>query len=144
MSKIETFPGHVIKLHSIELVEVTVKLPLGVDLRRLVIIDGVNPAFLRRDHVRDAWLGMIILLGGKDIVIEVDRQDLSTPLPGAVYLNDRARECPPSAKRTLPDYTEPLLDVAAVFSLFGDSGNFCNHVKRILNGSNSGRAVHTR
>lgn len=138
--------GVVHNLRSIDTVSVVTELGMGMKVQLMVRIEGIFARDVPETIRDDAFHGMIVLLGGKNVAFYGEADQLISPLVSRLYLNEPVRDWPDegNVQVTVQGCDRPVLDVSNLFQLYGQCGAFADRVRRILNGSRrDGRAVHT-
>ena len=138
MAKIELPPrshhARTIRVHSFNCIEVDLELDYGVYIRKRIVLEGVQQSNVPK-HLRIAAKhALIVLVGGKKLVIHVDSSKMSDGfIPGRVYLAERVYGEPEGM--VIPHGLETeLLEVSLFYMWLVERDFNMNHVKAILNG----------
>ena len=140
-------PSRLIRARSIRVewfncVDVGLDLDFGVQIRKRIIIEGIQPRDVPKKFHSAARHCMIVLLGGKRLIIRVDpgadRRD--GILLGRVYLAEETYGDPPGM-RVPHGLDKKLLEVGEFFQYLLTKKFEDEYVKRALNKRTQARAA---
>ena len=138
------FRGRTLKIHSIDRVEIQVELEFDFLARKMFSLElEFNPDELEEDDYSKAQHCLVVLLGGKRVVIEPDvacrdQWGRMKDIPARVYLVERVHGRPIGYTEGLPGYGEPVLEVAPFYNSLFPNFDVTN-VKSALNGQGGRR-----
>lgn len=136
----QLYQARCVRVHSPQRVEVALRLGFGVFANKSLLLEGVN----RRDYTQTQWSDLqhvlIVLLGGKHLLVHADNNDsLDGHVPARVYLDEAVAVA--EDYMTVP-YTmvEPRLDVTKFVRWLKTKGFDMAVLKNVLNQRSSGNA----
>lgn len=130
--------GHVIRVQTVNCVEVSLHLPFGISVVKSVLLEDVELKDVPPKLRQAAHHCLIVLLGGKDVVVHTsDENKRDGFVLGRVYLNERVYGAP--AGMAVPfGLDAPMLEVSAFYRWLSGVNYDITAVKAVLNGSNAG------
>jgi len=139
MAKIKLPPslhhGKVIRVLSVNCLDVNVQLGFGVSIVRSFVLEGIEAKDIPPRLRSAANHCLIVLLGGKDVVVHTDDDEKRDGfLIGRVYLNEKVYGEPPGLI-TPHSLDVPMLEVSAFYKSLAAREYNVMDVKAILNGS---------
>lgn len=128
------YRARTVRVERLNCVEVSLDLDFGVAVKKRIIIEGITPREVPRKLHSAAEHCMIVLLGGKRLVIHVadaaDKRD--GIIVGRVYLAERTFGDPPGL-RSPHGLDVKLLEVGEFFQHLAAHKFDGDQVKRVLN-----------
>jgi hypothetical protein len=119
---------------SLNVLEVELQLGFGVSIRKAVRLEGIEERDIPRRNASDAKHCLVVLLGGKRLLVHTDAHREGRTLVGRVYLDERVYGEP--VGMTIPfGLDESRLDVSTFYDWLRAHGYDINVVKSILNGN---------
>jgi hypothetical protein len=137
------FAGRVAKVHSTNCLEIDLDLGFGVVLRKRIVLEGIQSKDIHREHRRNAKHSLVLLVGGKNVIVHTDPDRQDGYLVGRVYLNEKVYHDPYGM--TIPfGLDSKLLDVSEFFIWLKERGFDITTVKGIFTKRVSdGEAIRT-
>lgn len=138
MAKIELPPrlhhARTIRVHSFNCIEVDLELDYGVSIRKKIVLEGIQQTDVPR-HLREAARhALIVLVGGKRLIIHVDSGKMSDGfIPGRVYLAEKVYDVP-DGMATPYGLEDELLEVSLFYRWLVSRDFNMDYVKAVLNG----------
>lgn len=131
----------VVRIQSVNLIELDVDLGFGVSVTRVFTLDGIRVSDVPRDKRREAVHCLVVLLGGKSVFVQPENT-LPTARFARVYLDERIHGSPVGLVQHAPGFDGPILDVSVFFEWLAGCDFSVREVKAILNGTpaKSGKA----
>lgn len=103
-------PATVVRVHCANRVEFDLNLGLGVHIVKTFTLSGFNPKLVTDQNRQNAVHALVILLGGKDVLLDLD-SDRADVRNARVYLNERIYGTPVGYVSNVPRLPRPILDV---------------------------------
>jgi hypothetical protein len=139
MPVIKTFPtcvlpASVVRVHYANCLEARMTLGFGVTVTKRVIIEGIDSHRIPPQLRPLAKKAMVILVGGKSILVHADPAVQDGIVQGRVYLNEKVYDAPAGAMLVPYGLDQPLLEIGFFFEwLHGRNFNI-EALKGVLNG----------
>jgi hypothetical protein len=136
----QLYHARCVRVHSPQRVEVALRLGFGVTANKSILLEGVN----RKDYTQAQWGELqhvlIVLLGGKHLLVHTDNTDsLDGHVPARVYLDEMVSI--DQAYMGVPfTLTEPRLEVTKLVHWLKGKGFDMGILKAVLN--NRGENAH--
>jgi hypothetical protein len=92
----------------------------GVITRKNLLVDGVDCAAVPQAMRSDAMHCMVMLVGGRELLIHTDCAALDGFLKSQVYLSDDAPRAPKGTMSVPPGMGEPHLDIGLMWNWVAD------------------------
>ena len=125
--------GRTVRVMSLNSIEVELQLGFGVSIRKAVRLEGIDESSVPRHHASDAKHCLVVLLGGKRLLIHTDVHRKGRTLVGRVYLDERVYGEP--VGMGIPFGMDELrLDVSVFYEWLRANGYNVQAVKVMLNG----------
>jgi hypothetical protein len=124
-------------VRSVNCVEVDIDLGFGISVKKTVVLEGIDRADIPKTLVSKAKHCLVVLLGGKNILIHIDDEQKDGHLYGRVFLDQKVFGDPEGLIKPF-GLDEPRLEVSTFYAWLKDQGFDIVLVKNILNGN--GRA----
>ena len=119
---------------SLNSIEVELQLGFGVSIRKAVRLEGIDESGIPRRNASDAKHCLVVLLGGKHLLVHTDAYRKGSMLVGRVYLDERVYGEP--VGMTVPfGMDEFRLDVSVFYDWLRTHGYDISVVKSVLNGN---------
>jgi hypothetical protein len=129
------YAGRTVKVLSTNCIEVALDLGFGLHLNKRIVLEGISNRSIPKKHRNAAQHALIILVGGKRLLVHVDDTKQDGYLTGRVYLDEKVYGEP--VGMTIPFGREkPLLEVSEFYRWLGDVEFDLKEVKAALNGKN--------
>jgi len=129
------YSGRTVKVLSTNCIEVALDLGFGLHLNKRIVLEGVNNRSIPKKLRNAAQHALIVLVGGKRVLVHVDDTKQDGFLTGRVYLDEKVYGEP--VGMTIPFGREtPLLEVSEFYRWLGDVEFDLKEVKAALNGRN--------
>ena len=138
MGRIELPPrlhrARTIRVQTFNCIEVDLELDYGVSIRKRIVLEGVDQGNVPKHLRKSAQHALIVLVGGKKLIIHVDNKNMSDGfIPGRVYLDERVYGAPEGLV-TPYGLDEELLEVSIFYLWLAKREFDIGHVKSALNG----------
>ncbi len=124
--------GRVLRVVEPHLLEVDIDVGFGVRVTRYVHLEGLSDRFAPKHSRASAMHTLVIICGGKDILIYADSGKIESPTIGRVYL-DSNKGLDGVWMVYPPEGARKLLEVSTLMQHVKDSGFDVSEAKRILN-----------
>lgn len=139
MSVIKTFPtqvlpASVVRVHYANCLEARVALGFGVTVTKRVIIEGIDSHRIPPQLRPLAKKAMVILVGGKSILVHADPSVQDGIVQGRVYLNEKVYGAPEGAMCVPYGLDQPLLEIGFFFEWLHGRNFSIDALKGVLNG----------
>jgi hypothetical protein len=133
------YNARTVRVYSHDSIVADIDLGFGAHVHRRVFIAGV-PARVQMGVKNEAYHCLVVLLGGKNLLLEVSATPSDQPFCAKVYLDERVHGSPvgmtcPSGATVSPDNLR--LDVGAYYVWLGQRGYDLGVLKETLNGRRS-------
>ena len=125
--------GRTVRVMSPNLVEVELQLGFGVSIRKAVRLEGIDESSIPRHCARDAKHCLVVLLGGKHLLVHTDVHRQGRILVGRVYLDARVYGAPIGMEVPF-GMDESRLDVSVFYDWLRGCRYDVGMVKAVLNG----------
>lgn len=127
------FRGHTVRVKSLDSIEVELQLGFGVSIRKAVRLEGIEAADIPGRLASDAKHCLVVLLGGKKVLVHTDEHRRGRFLVGRVYLDERTYGDPVGMATPFGlDVTR--LDVSTFYDWLRKRSYDIKLVKAVLNG----------
>lgn len=140
---VRTFNAKTIHIREIDLVEVDLSLGFGISVRREINVEGVNPNMVPRKDFEAANRCMIILLGGKNLIVQADDSSSDRVVMGRVFLDEDVYGATDSLLTPFGT-NKKRLEVGNFFSEMVKHRFEAPFVRQILNGTSKSDTVSNR
>jgi hypothetical protein len=135
MDDTRLYAGRTVKVLSTNCIEVALDLGFGLHLNKRIVLEGIDNRSIPKKYRNAAQHALIILVGGKRLLVHVDDTKQDGYLTGRVYLDEKVYGEP--VGMTIPFGREtPLLEVSEFYRWLGDVEFDLKEVKAALNGKN--------
>lgn len=114
--------------------EAILRIAFGIAIRKTVNIEGVNRHIVAPKLHSAAKHAMIILLGGKPLLIHCDPTVTDGIIRGRVFLNRRVYDAPDGTMFAPYGLDTPLLEVGSFFQWLHHRDFDVAAIKQVLNG----------
>lgn len=127
-------PATVVRVHHLNCLEVRLQLDFGITITKRVIIEGIDGHRIPPKLRPVAKKALVVLVGGKPILVHTDPAVCDGILNGRVYLNEKVHEAPASALLIPHGFDQPLLEVGFFFQWLLEREFDFTALKAVLNG----------
>ena len=131
------YAGRTIRVHSLNCVEIDLQLGFGVSVRKSILLEGVQPKTIPRRLASGAKHCLVVLLGGKRVIVHVDDHRKDGFLVGRVYLDEKVYGDPVGMLEPF-GLAKTLLEVSTFYAWLADREYDIAQVKAVLNGNGRG------
>jgi len=126
------YHGKTIRVLSFNNIEAQVDLGFGVSVQKRVYIEGIDRELIK-SMSKAATHCLVVLLGGKRILLHVQKPDAEGQIIARVYLNERVYH-DPEGFVTPAGVDKPMLEIGIYMPWLAGQGFDIATVKRTLNG----------
>ncbi len=133
------FPGRVVRVLSLDAVEIDLQLGFGVFIRKAVRLEGIEARAVPKAFLDPAKYCLIVLLGGKRVLVHTDPHRRGRFVVGRVYLDERIHGRPVGMETPF-GLDESRLDASAFYAWLSEHKYDVQLVKAILNGDGRQKA----
>lgn len=125
-----------IRVHSLRCVEVAVDLTMGVSVRKNIILEGLSGKEEQNGKRSKAMHCLVVLLGGKNLIIHADGSENPRGILGRVYLDCVLKGSVPCPDALQVPYglSDPMLEVGLFHRWLETVDYDVDAVKTLLNG----------
>lgn len=131
--------GRVNRVMSLNSVEVDLQLGFGVSIRRGIRLEGIDVSAVPKHLLDAAKHCLVVLLGGKRVLVHTDPHRRGRFLMGRVYLDERVYG-EPIGMETPFGLDVSRLDASAFYAWLGAHEYDIRIVKSVLNGNGRRKA----
>ena len=126
--------ARVVRVRSLNCLEVDLDLGFGISVMKRIVLEGVDYRGIPKALRSDAKHCLVVLLGGKRVVVHTDQSKQDGFILGRVYLDERVYGKPEGL--TVPfGLTEPMLEVGAFYTWLAGKEFDVHLVKVAINGT---------
>lgn len=131
--------GRTIRVASLNSIEVELQLGFGVSIRKAVRLEGIDESSVPQHCASEAKHCLVVLLGGKHLLVHTDAHRQARTLVGRVYLDERVYG-DPVGMETPFGMDEFRLDVSVFYDWLRSQAYDIRMVKAVLNGNGKAQA----
>lgn len=126
--------GRVVRVHSVNRVEVAVDLGFDVFVNRVFVLEDLRVNDIPADKRRQAVHCLVVLVGGKNVYVQPESMS-GTAKMARLYLAEKVFGSPVGLVQHIPGLARPLLDVSTFMGWLGGCGFELREVKAVVNGT---------
>lgn len=127
--------GRVLRVRSINCLEVRLTLAFGISVEKSVVLEGVEKSHIPEKRRQAAKRALIVLVGGKDVLVHTDTLVQDGFVTGRVYLDERIYGDPAVGFVEPHLIGVPMLEISTFYLWLRDKDFDVRLVKEALNGS---------
>lgn len=128
--------GHVLHIRSVNCVEINLFLDFNVSVVKKILLEGVEIKDILPQARQSANRCLIVLIGGKDVIVHTNSCEDGEYTIGRIYLNERVYGTPPGMY-TPYGLDVPMLEISTFYRSLAPDYDI-EEVKAVLNGSRGG------
>ncbi|KKL74226.1 hypothetical protein LCGC14_2067010 [marine sediment metagenome] len=127
------FRGRTVRVHSLNCVEVELQLGFGVSIKKLVLLEGIEQKDIPRSSRSEAKHCLVVLVGGKKVLVQADAQRKDNYVVGRVFLDEKVYG-DPEGMMTPHGMDKALLEISTFYAWLATQKYDIQEVKAVLNG----------
>jgi hypothetical protein len=126
------YRGKVVRVQSINCIEINLDLRFGVHIDKNVVLEGIEAKDINPKLRSQAMHCLILLVGGKKVIVHADDSQRDGYIVGRVFLQDRVTEAPVPLLRPYGMDT-PMLEVTSFYRWMASRDFNAADVTNLLN-----------
>jgi hypothetical protein len=128
--------GRVTLIRSVNCIEVRLSLAFGVQFAKRIVLEGIDRNFVPDRSKRDAKKALVLLLGGKDVIVHADTTSQDGFTIGRVFFDEKIYGDPPPEAWVQPyNIDAHMLEVSLFYQWLRERDFDRAAVKAVLNGT---------
>lgn len=126
--------GDVQRVHHLNALQVRLHTGFGQTLSKRVIIESIDQQAVPPAMRTQAKKAMIVLCGGKSVLVHTDDSTGDGHILGRVYLNEKVFDAPEGSVLVPHTLDQPMLEIGTFFQWMRDNEFDITALKNVLNG----------
>lgn len=126
--------GDVQRVHHLNALQVRLHTGFGQTLSKRVVIEGIDQKAIPPMLRTQAKKAMVVLCGGKSVLVHTDDSSEDGHILGRVYLNEKTFDAPDGTLLTPHSLDRPMLEFGSFFRWLWDREFDIGALKEVLNG----------
>ena len=126
--------GDVMRVHHLNCLQVRLHTGFGQTLSKRVVIEGIDQKAVLPALRTKAKKAMVVLCGGKSVIVHTDDATEDGIILGRVYFNEKVFDAPADAMLVPHTLAQPMLEIGTFFQWLWEREFDISALKEVLNG----------